>query len=635
MAMSQSMPIQELPATFSRLQLGIEDYAVIGDCRSAALVSTEGSIDWLCWPCFDSPSMFAYLIGPENGGSWQICPATTFTTSRKYVHDTNVLQTTFETQTGTVRLTDFMPVAGEEFTSGRLVPQRELIRILEGVTGEVEINVQFNPRPQYGTKKPDIQDNGKLGLRVDIPGAVVRLQSQMEFKLNPSGATGMTNIQAGDRLSFSLTFATDAPAALAFPEGSLAALTRTIDWWQMWSAKCSYSGEYREAVLRSVLALKMLHFAPSGAFVAAATTSLPEQIGGDKNYDYRYCWLRDASVAVHVLCGTGHELEAEAFVEWMLHATRLTQPKLMVVYDVYGNIVGEEKELPRLSGYRSSVPVMMGNSARSQVQMDLYGEVICASAKLYKGKGKLDRDTAKTIVNFGNYVCKHWREPDAGIWEPRGEPVLHTHSLLLCWVALDELVKFAETGTIDVKQIEAFKKTRNEIRTFIETQSWNDRIRSYASEPGSEKMDSSLLLMSFHNFHEASSERLQGTYNRIKNELGAGGSLLYRNRPDGRGTFPEEGAFGICGFWAVEHLAMGGGSLKQAEETFEELLRYANDVGLFAEEIDPKSGAALGNFPQAFTHIGLISAALAIEKRRKEVAEDVRNSARQWIEAKQ
>ncbi|MBB5342981.1 glycoside hydrolase family 15 protein [Tunturibacter empetritectus] len=628
------MPIQELPATLSRLQLGIEDYAVIGDCRSAALVSRDGSIDWLCWPCFDSPSMFASLVGQENGGSWQICPAAPFTSSRKYVHGTNVLETTFETPTGTVRLTDFMPVAGEEFTSGHLSPQRELIRILEGVTGEVEIDVRFDPRPQYGTKKSDIQDNGKLGLRVDIPGAVIRLQSQMEFRLDTSSTTGTANIQAGDRLSFSLTFATEAPAPLAFPEESLAALTRTIDWWKMWSAKCSYPGEYREAVLRSVLALKMLHFAPSGAFVAAATTSLPEKIGGDKNYDYRYCWLRDASLAVHVLCGTGHELEAEAFVDWMLHATRLTQPKLMVVYDVYGNIVGEEKELPRLSGYRHSAPVKTGNMARSQVQMDLYGEVICASAKLYKGKGKLDRDTAKTIINFAKYVCKHWREPDAGIWEPRGDQVLHTHSLLLCWVALDELVKFVETGTIEVRPIEGFKKTRDEIRTFIETKSWNDGICSYASEPGSEKMDSSLLLMAFHNFHEASSERLQGTYNRVKNELGAGGSLLYRNRPDGRGTSPGEGAFGICGFWAVEHLAMGGGSLKQAEDTFEELLRYANDVGLFAEEIDPKSGAALGNFPQAFTHIGLISAALAIERRRKEDAEIETTTAHQRIEAK-
>jgi len=635
--MSQSMPTQDPLATCSNPQRGIEDYAVIGDCRSAALVSMDGSIDWLCWPCFDSPSLFASLVGPENGGSWQICPATTFASSRKYVHGTNVLETTFVTPTGTVRLTDFMPVAGEEFTSCHLAPQRELVRILEALTGEVEIDLRFDPRPQYGTKKPDIQDKGNLGLLVDLPGTVIRLQSRMEFKLDASNATDTTKIQAGDRLSFSLTFETEAPAALAFPENSLAALNRTIEWWQTWSAKCSYSGPYQEAVLRSVLALKMLHFAPSGSFVAAVTTSLPEKIGGDKNYDYRYCWLRDASLTIHALCGTGYELEAEAFVDWMLHATRLTQPKLMVMYDVYGRIVAKEKELSHLSGYRGSSPVRTGNMARTQVQMDLYGEVICASAKLYKGKGKLDRETAKTLINFGKYVCKHWQEPDAGIWEPRGDAALHTHSLLLCWVALDELVKLAEDGAIEGKQVEGFKRTRDEIRNLIETESWNEGIHSYASEPGSEKMDSTLLLMSFHNFHEASSERLRGTYGRVRQDLVAGGPLLYRYRertPAGDWVAPGEGAFGICGFWAAEHLAMGGGSLKQAEETFEELLRNANDVGLFAEEIDPKSGEALGNFPQAFTHIGLITAALAIEKRRK-AAESETNHAGQWIEAKQ
>lgn len=597
----------------------IEDYAVIGDGRSAALVSTDGSIDWLCWPCFDSPSIFASLLGQQEAGSWRISPSEDFRTSRRYIPGTNVLETTFTTSAGSIRLTDFMPVATEEFKNSHLVPDRELIRIVDGLEGEVEIIVNFMPRPQYATVKPDIADKGQLGLRIDARPGSVGLHSPLKYSMCSGRATATAIVHAGERVPFSLTHVTESPAVLPVLDTLSSALQRTIEWWEKWHEQCSYTGPYHEAVSRSALVLKLLHFSPSGAFIAAVTSSLPEKIGGNRNYDYRYCWLRDASLTIHAMCGAGYIREAEAFGEWTLHATRLTQPKLMVMYDVYGNIARPERELGHLPGYKNSQPVRVGNMAREQVQMDIYGEVICGTAKLHHDKNisKMDPESARALISFGRYVRDHWQEPDAGIWEARDKLALHTHSLLLCWVALEELLGMAKKGSLDKVPVQQFEGVRDEIRTYIESKCWDESKESYSSEPGTFTMDATLLLMAYHNFHEASSARMRGTYKRLRSDLDAGGSLLYRYRQDEANGQPAEGAFGICGFWAAEYLAMGGGSLEEAESTFQELVGYANDVGLFAEEIDPETRGARGNFPQAFTHVGLISAALAIETRRK------------------
>ncbi|MGI8959199.1 MAG: alpha/beta fold hydrolase [Bryobacteraceae bacterium] len=592
----------------------IGDYAVIGGCRSAALVSKAGSLDWLCWPCFDSPSLFGALLDREKGGNWQVCPTGVFQASRKYVARTNVLETRFETATGTFLLTDFMPVADEEYKRTCPCPDHEVVRILKCLRGEVEVRIGYNPRPNYGARAVKFVDKGKLGLRAEAGNGMLTLHSQLAFEINGGAACATVQLRAGEILPLSLTFSLESPEILPNLRKSEETLERTVKWWTNWASQCTYQGPYAEEVLRSILVLKLLEFPSTGAFVAAATTSLPEKIGGDSNWDYRYCWLRDASLTIQALCETGYDAEAEAFAEWMLHATRLTQPKLMVMYDVYGNPAKAEKKLEHLSGYRNSRPVHTGNQARKQIQLDTYGEVICGSARVIKRSGQVDKETSKVLIGFGEYVCKHWQDTDAGIWEPRGGPVVHTHSRLLCWVALHELILLHEKKLLNIRKVDGFIRTRALIRKDIETHSWNEELRSYTSEPGSKTLDATLLLMAWHNFDEPSSERLKQTYERAEENLGAGGDLLYRYRAQKE---PEEGAFGICSFWAAEYLAMGGGSLGVATKKFEKLLSYANDVGLYAEEIDPMTGDALGNFPQAFTHVGLINAALAIEKRQK------------------
>lgn len=359
--------------------------------------------------------------------------------------------------------------------------------------------------------------------------------------------------------------------------------------------------------------MKLLAFSATGAFIAAPTTSLPEKLGGKLNWDYRYCWLRDASLTINALWDSGFHMEAQAFCGWMLQSTRLTQPKLMVMYDVYGNLAPDESELGHLAGYRGSRPVHIGNGARTQHQLDTYGEVICGTAKVLHHTKRADRETVRALTGFGRFVCAHWREPDAGIWEPRGEPEVHTHSRLLCWVALHELVELHEAGIFELRNIEAIKVTRAEIRTAIETECWNEQLGSYVAKPGAQALDATLLLLMWHGFEPATTSRARGTVRQIWDKLVAGDALLFRYRDTAE---PTEGAFVLCSLWAVEVLAMGAGSLADAVDLFERVLMYGNDLGLFGEEIEPATGATLGNFPQAFTHIGVVNAALALERRR-------------------
>ncbi len=590
----------------------IDDYAVIGDCRSAALVSRYGSIDWLCWPCFDSSSVFAKLLDAKSGGHWQIRPTDPFRAQRRYVGTTNVVEMVFETDTGVVRLTDLMPIVSEDRKHPQLLPDQQILRIIECLSGSVAIEVAYDPRPDYGRGKVALIDKGYLGLRQEAGRGILALHSSLKYEFTPGGARCVTTMRAGESLPLSLTYSAESPGVLPDLASAREVLLNTVRWWENWVGQCCYDGPFREAVLRSVLTLKLLQFGPSGAFVAAPTTSLPEKAGCDLNWDYRFCWLRDASFTVQALHGTGFRNEADSFANWMLHATRLTQPKLMVMYDVYGNLVKKEEVLAKWAGYQASMPVRIGNKARSQVQLDIYGEVICGVAQVLKGKGKSDRETAKVLVSFGKYVCSNWKKLDDGIWEPREEPTAHTHSRLLCWVALEQLLELAKANILHNAPIAEFERVRSEIRHDLETNAWDAQFGSYSSEPGYQKLDATLLLLALHKFEDAASERLTTTYRKVVDSLGAGGPLLYRNRNEEQ---PTEGAFGICSFWGVESLALGGGTAEQARESFQELLSYANDVGLFAEEIEPQTGAALGNFPQAFTHVGLINAAIAIHNR--------------------
>jgi GH15 family glucan-1,4-alpha-glucosidase len=591
----------------------IQDYAIIGDGRSAALVSRNGSIDWLCWPRFDSPSLFGALLDAELGGSWSIGPLLPAQTERRYLDGTNILETRFCVAGGVVIVTDFMPAVSEEEKRRLPLPEHELLRRVTCESGECEVRVRFAPRSDYGRRKLVFRDAGPFGLRAERAATLIALQSSV--KLTPAGDDWLANVvlRTGDQVDFSLTYSLETPAVLP-PLGEL--LSRKLDmtaaWWRRWAGHAQYSGPYQQQVIRSALVLKLLSHAPSGAIVAAPTTSLPERLGGDRNWDYRYCWLRDAAFTARALFGLGYHDEGEAFVSWLLHATRLTRPELRVVYDAYGNRPPRETELAHFAGYGESRPVRVGNAARDQLQLDVYGETVEAVTHSLENGQQLDRETQRMLRQFGKYVCRHWREADNGIWESRGARQHYTHSRLMCWMALDCLLEMHSRGQIARIPVEKLQKTRDAIRQEIEQAAWNQQLESYVQIVNGDTVDATALLLALHGFHDPDSWRMQRTLERVQARLAAGPGLLYRNE---QARDIREGAFAMCGFWIAEFLARGGGTLQQAHDAFTHNLRYANELGLFAEEIDPDTGDALGNFPQAFTHIGLINAALSLAER--------------------
>ncbi|HEU0035545.1 MAG TPA: glycoside hydrolase family 15 protein [Kofleriaceae bacterium] len=594
----------------------IQDHAAIGDGRSVALVARDGTIDWLCWPRVESPAVFASLLDPERGGAWSIGPTTAARVSRRYLPDTNVLETRHDTASGTLVVTDAMTVASEDVKRREPLPDHELLRIVACTAGEVDVVVRYAPKPDYGRARVRLTAT-RLGLRLAHGSELYTLRGDRPLAIEGDTASARFTLAAGDRVAFSLCYDAHQPALLV-PLGThaVARMARTTRWWQDWIADLAYDGTYRDAVARSMLAVKLLSFAPSGAIIAAPTTSLPETIGGDRNWDYRFCWLRDAAMTANAALSVGYTAEASAFCDWLLHTTRLTRPELRILYDVYGNLPSDERELP-LAGYRGSRPVRERNAAATQLQLDCYGEVIDACYQNVLHGRVVDRETEAMLADFGRFVCTHWQLPDRGIWESRGAPRHYTVSKVLCWVALDRLIRIAERGCrrLPVRELAAH---RDRIAAAIHDHGWNPRLASYTTTFDDDTVDASLLLLGWYGFERPDAPRMRSTWQRLRARLAAGPGLLYRYES----VVGREGAFAICGLWAAELLARGMGTTGEARAWLDAILGYANDVGLLGEEIDPATGDALGNFPQAYSHVGVINAALALAGRalRQEAA---------------
>jgi GH15 family glucan-1,4-alpha-glucosidase len=587
----------------------IGDYAIIGCTRSAALVSSEGSIDWLCWPRFHSPSVFGRLLDHDRGGYFAIRPSIPFRSARRYIEATNVLETTFATETGIARLIDLMPVMTEDAKRTRLSPFRQLLRRVDVIEGEVPFEVVFVPRPEYGSASPRIVKRDH-SIITTWDAHVLHLRSDAQLDCDDSLARAQFTLVAGEQRTFALGYDERAPAVFCDLDTTV---DETIAVWREWSAQLTYKGPYASAVLRSVLVLKLLSYAPTGAIVAAPTTSLPEMIGGVRNWDYRYCWLRDASFTVSALFDCGFEREGAAYVDWLVYATRLTQPHLQILYDVFGEPRVPERVLEHLEGYQQSRPVRAGNDARSQFQLDVYGEVAGAVEEAAERGKHLSRDVQRLLHRLANLICRRWREPDSGIWEKRSGLQQHIHAKVMAWSALDSIERLAKSGKL--KGDDRWTRTKDEIRAFVLGQGYNEELNSFVSIAGGRELDASLLYVARVGFLEPDDPRMLGTLDAIRGALGDR-DLIYRydTRSTKDGLPSGEGAFLACSFWLAEALALAGRD-GEAHALYEQLLTRANDVGLFSEEMDAASGEMLGNFPQALTHIALINAALCLEKK--------------------
>ncbi len=585
----------------------IRDYAVIGDGRTAALVARDGSIDWLCLPNLDSPSVFAALLDARRGGAFVLQPAGAFTATRRYLPDTNVLETTFQTADGDVRVVDALTIP-----DARLAPMRELARVVEGVGGTVPMRWRFEPRFFYGAAAPAFESRGGVPVAVSASEAIGVCHWDAGRPQCRDGALeGRFEVAAGGRALLVLTSAYSEPLVLPARGEVEARLAGTIRFWQQWARSRTYDGPWAPAVRRSALALKLLIFSPSGAVSAAVTTSLPETIGGERNWDYRMCWIRDSNFTIHALLELGCYEDAKALFWWFMQATALTEPELAVLYRLDGGPGIEERELP-LAGYRESRPVRFGNSAAVQRQLDMYGELFETAWLYSEGHRALDGDTGRRLARIADRVCAIWRQPDAGIWEVRNGPFHFTHSKVMCWVALDRAVRLARRGELPARRVARWMREAAAIEAFVEQRCWSDRLGSYtrtADDEGADRVDASLLMLPLVGYGASRGDRLNGTIDAVSRALRRD-DFVYRYRA-ADGLTGNEGCFLNCSFWLAGALARVG-RLDEASSLMESLLARSNDVGLYAEEIDPTSGEFLGNFPQALVHLALIDAAVAI-----------------------
>ncbi|HET9651928.1 MAG TPA: glycoside hydrolase family 15 protein, partial [Usitatibacter sp.] len=572
----------------------IGDYAILGNCRTAALVSKAGSVEWLCVPTFADAAVFGAMLD-RRAGHFSIAPLGNARVERAYIEGTNVLRTTFRTAGGELRITDCLALPAIDVPE--LEPQHELLRCVECTSGEVDVEVAFAPRADYGRRALAFRHRGALGWHCrDAPFGMTLLADAPLAEGEGGALHGRVRMREGGTHWFSLGYDQHEASVIApLGEAARSRLASTIAWWQSWSARCRYDGPYRDAVVRSVLLLKLLTCCTSGAVVAAPTTSLPEVAGGPRNWDYRFCWIRDSALVLHAFLDLGFIEEAQGFLEWLLHATRLTWQRFQVMYDIYGETRLAEKALGHLSGYRGARPVRIGNAAHGQLQLDIYGELLETVAQYVEAGGALDAVECRMLAGVGRNVADLWRCPDQGIWETRREPRHHTFSKAMCWVALDRLRRLAERFPVRVDRARLDREC-DALRAEIEERGYDERLGAYVGYFGGSEPDASLLLLARYGYQPPGHPRMEGTWRFIGRTLLRDG-LVMRYPPGAGydGIQAAENAFAPCSFWAAEYLANAGHG-DEARRLFERTCECANDVGLFGEEIATDTRKAMGNF---------------------------------------
>jgi GH15 family glucan-1,4-alpha-glucosidase len=580
------------------MPLPIEDYAIIADTQTCALVGRNGSIDWLCVPRFDSGAILATLLGDDENGHWTIAPSGEYEVRRRYRDETLVLETEFETPGGVVRLIDFMPPR---------TGSPAVVRIVEGVRGQVDLEMTLRLRFDYGKVVPWVYQEHDSLVAVAGPDAVWLRTPVAMYGENLATRTTFT-VQSGDRVPFVLTWQ---PSHLPEPEpiDPVHQLGVTEGYWRGWVSACTYEGEWRDAVVRSLLTLKALTYAPTGGIVAAATTSLPEKLGGVRNWDYRFCWLRDATITLQSLLFSGFQSEAIAWRKWLLRAIAGDPAELQIMYGVAGERRLDEYVATWLNGYDGN-PVRIGNAAADQFQLDVYGEVMDALHQGRRAGLKADDPAWGLQVQLMEFVEEHWRDPDEGIWEVRGGPRQFTHSKLMAWVAADRAVKAVDEFGLPGPR-ERWERLREEIRADILTRGYDEQRRTFTQFYGSDELDAALLMVPLVGFLPADDERVRGTVAAIEEHLLVDGFVQRYTQSHDVGVDglpPGEGAFLACTFWLADNYALMGRH-DEARETFARLLALRNDVGLLSEEYDTEAGRLVGNFPQACSHVPLIDTA--------------------------
>jgi len=586
----------------------IEDHGIIGDLHTAALVSTDGDIDWLCLPRFDSPSVFASLLDDERGGRFSVRCVGATRVRQMYLPDSTVLVTRFLGEQFVGEVVDFM-VPHEQGTKRRGASQ--LVRLVRAVRGRVDVEIRCAPAFDYARARTEVDIVEGSGAFFYSPLAQLVLRATVPLTADGSSAVGSARLEEGDRLALALSrWGSPHPLELGEVDDLLA---DTLGFWQRWIRRSRYRGRYREMVERSALTLKLLVYQPTGALVAAPTTSLPEALGGTRNWDYRFTWVRDAAFTVYALMRLGLTEEAGAFMTWL--EARCTDARadkgLHILYGIDGEVVGEESTLDHLRGYRDSRPVRIGNGAAAQLQLDIVGEVM-DSLHLYDRKGRpVSYELWTAMCRQLDWLETHWEEPDHGVWEVRGPTQRFTYSTLMTWVAFDRAGRLVRRRGLPAPTA-AWREAADRAYRQLQERDWDPELGAYVQYPGATTMDAGALMLPLVGFTGAEDPRFLSTLDRIEAEL-VTDSLVHRYHADGTDGFDEpEGTFNLCSFWYVEALTRAG-RLDQARQTFEKMLTYANHLGLYAEEIGP-SGEALGNFPQAFTHLGLIRAAVKLDR---------------------